>query len=660
MSRRKSEHTIKRQDNQDLLLSKMLNFWVLGVVLAVLLALNLGRDINRPFYGLHSWAEAHGPWHARVHLRCGLGYTKGFLTKSVGYPCTENPTRYLDHPQLGSLMTLPYYAIVGVHEWSYRSLNIALTIITLLLFLKILRGLVDDKTALLAGLFFCLFPVIGFFGVNFWLYPFTLWAIWNYLVIIKAVRDGPQPARLHKICLAVALFMMLQVSWEGFFFAMAIGIHYVCRCIYRRTFPKISLLAILAIAPLGSLALDFVILAAGHNWDFQRIMDLYKWRQGAAEVGTHDWSKWFETFWKFARTNFTVPILMAAILYLASRPLVFSIKTMSQKKCVGTARFLQFLLILLSLLVQLLMLTWCLREFRIREVRFGLLITVATYLAVLLADMLTAFYFKGTSRKRPVEIRKFPLFWLFLMPAVFQLFMLKGCLWRHQTWERPFCFFIAIAAAQGVMLLADILKKANKYLAIAAVLGLIALFSVYSVRGTKYYYGIRWQAPAKIEMFKKLNKDIPPDKALLSFESFVVDQHEAKGAFYRPEIGWYLDRDIVVARSVSDIREKAKTGKYPCYLIPKDAPWSQKTRVLAMQARRPDLSPAQRARFEQLFQQQRTAEVQRWRNLVTPLRGLYKYQLVPGEEQVLKNGEFYRAGMPDYLIFDLTSKAAAP
>ncbi|MHC4387063.1 MAG: glycosyltransferase family 39 protein, partial [Planctomycetota bacterium] len=207
MSKRTSERTVKQQENQDLL-KKVTDFWVLGGLLAILLAFTLGRDINRPFYGLHSWAEAHGPWHARVHLRCGLGYTKGFATKSVGYPCTENPTRYLDHPQLGSVMTLPYYAVFGVHEWSYRLLNIILTIIALLLLLKILRGLLDDKTALLAGLFFCLFPVIGYFGVNFWLYPFTLWAIWNYLVIIKAVRDGPEPAKLHKICLALALFMM--------------------------------------------------------------------------------------------------------------------------------------------------------------------------------------------------------------------------------------------------------------------------------------------------------------------------------------------------------------------------------------------------------------------------------------------------------------------
>ena len=591
MSKRTSERTVKQQESQDLL-KKVTNFWVLGGLLAVLLAFILGRDINRPFYGLHSWAEAHGPWHARVHLRCGLGYTKGFLTKSVGYPCTENPTRYLDHPQLSSLMTLPYYAIVGVHEWSYRSLNIALTIITLLLFLKILRGLVDDKAALLAGLFFCLFPVIGFFGVNFWLYPFTLWAIWNYLVIIKAVRDGPEPAKLHKICLAFALFMMLQVSWEGFFFAMAIGIHYVCRCIYRRTFPQISLLAILIIAPVGSLALDFVILAAGHNWDFKRIIALYKWRQGAAEVGRHDWGLWFEKFWEFAQTNFTVPILVAAIAYLTFGQLFVFMQPKPKKK----------------------------------------------------------------NEHRP---RQFPQFFLWLMPPVFQLFLLKGCLWRHQTWERPFCFFIAIAAAQGVMLLADILKRANKYVAIAAVLGLIALFSVYSVRGTNYYYGIRWQAPAKIEMLKMLNEKIPPDKGLLaSDESFIVYQHKAKGKFYRPEIGWYLDRPIALVLKPQAFQEKVKTGRYPFFLATPRPPVSSETRRLAQLARQPNLTLGERTRREGLLKQARTKEVREWQAFLGSLVNLYAYQHVPGQKGVEKYGEFYQAGMLDYLIFDLTSKAA--
>jgi len=566
------------------------SFWLLGGLLAVLLVFALGHDIARPFYGLHSWADAHGPWAARVHLKYGLGYTKGFSTRAVGYPPTEKPYRYLDHPQLSPLLNAGAMAVLGIHTWSLRAVNLMTTIVTLLLFLKILRGLLDDKTTLLAGLFFCLFPVIGYFGVNLWLYPLVLLAILCYLKRINEIENNPKRKTLYSFGLAFGLFFALQVNWEGFFFAMAIGIHYVCRCIHRRTFPEKSLLAILIIAPLGSLALDFIIMAAGHGWNFQRIIDLYKWRAGSGEMQKHDWGAWFAKFWEFAQTNFTLPIMITTIAYLTVGQLFVFMEPKPKKK----------------------------------------------------------------NRRRP---RQFPQFSLFLMPPVFQLFLLKGCLWRHQTWERPFCFFIAIAAAQGVMLLAHILKKANKYLAITAVLILVGLFSVYSVIGTSYYYGIRWQAPAKIKMFEMLKNKIPPDKALLSSESFIVHQHKAKGAFYRPEIAWHLDREIVVARTPAEIQQKAGTGRYLYYLIPRDAPWSQKAAGLARWVRQPNLTLSERARREQLFRQERLKEVQEWQGLLSSLVKLYKYQQIPGEKGATKYGKFYRAGMYDYMIFDLTSKA---
>jgi len=113
-SRTISGRPVKKDDNQNQS-SNIVGFWFCAGLLAVLLASILARDITRPFYGLHSWAEAHGPWAARVHLKYGLGYTHGFLTKAVGNPPTENPTRYLDHPQLSSLLNAVAMAVLGVH-----------------------------------------------------------------------------------------------------------------------------------------------------------------------------------------------------------------------------------------------------------------------------------------------------------------------------------------------------------------------------------------------------------------------------------------------------------------------------------------------------------------------------------------------------------------
>ncbi len=543
---------MKREDNLSRS-NESQSFWLCAGLLAVLAASILSRDITRPFYGLHSWADAHSPWAARVHVKYGLGYTKGFSTRAVGYPPIENPYRYLDHPQLPSLLNAAAMAVFGIHTWSLRAVNVAATIIALLVFIKILRALLDDRTALLAGFFFCLFPLIGYFGVGLWLYPFTLWALWNYLVIIKGIRAGPEPTKLHKIYLAFSLFMMLQLNWEGFFFAMAIGVHYLCHCIHRRTFPEKSLLAILIIAPLGSLALNFIIMAAGHGWDCQKIIELYKWRAGSGEMAKHDWGKWFAKFWEHAVTNFTTPVLITAIVYL----------TLGQ-------------------------------------------------LAVFMAA-------KPNTTNEPAS-RKFPQFWLFLMPPVFQMLLLKGCLWRHQTWERPFAPFIAIAAALAVMLLGDLLRKINKTLANAAMVTLVATIFVCCIIGTNYYYNIRWQAPAKIKMFDMLNQKIPPDKALLSFESFIVDQHKAKGAFYRPEIAWHLDRDIVEATSFEQVQKYARTGKYSYYLVP------------AVN----QLSP-----------------------LINELTKRYELlEIIPDEPGERKHGKFYRAGMMRYMIFDLSSKAS--
>jgi len=539
----KKEH----EQNQS---GSLLGFWFCAALLTILLGCILTRDITRPFYGLHSWAEAHGPWKARVHLRYGLGYTKGFMTNAVGNPPTENPTRYLDHPQLHSLLDAAAMAVLGINTWALRATNVLATVITLLLLLKILRRLIDDKTSLLAGLFFCLFPLIGYFGVNMWLYPLCFWAIWCYLVLIKALRNGPEPGAVYKWGLAAALFFALQMRWEGFFFALAIGVHYVFHCIRHRRFPEKTLLAILIVAPLSSLTLDFVILAAGQGWDFHRLAEIYKWRAGPAEVGTHEWPKWFAQFWEHAVTNFTLPILITTIVYLTFGQLFVFMQTSPDKQ----------------------------------------------------------------NKRRS---RQFPQFCLFLMPALFQLFLLKGALWRHQTWERPFAPFIAIAAAQAVMLLADMLKRSSKHLANAAVIFLVGLFFIYSVIGTNYYYGIRWQSPAKMKMFEMLKKNIPPDKALLSFESFIVDQHKAKGAFYRPEIAWHLDREVVVARSFAEIQKYAQTGRYPYYLVPTAG----------------QTSP-----------------------LIAQLRKNYKYQYVPGCPGQTKYGKFYKRGMMPHMIFDLTSR----
>ena len=483
------------------------NFWWFGILICLLPVAIMAIGIHRPFTGLHSWAEADSSLWARVHVKYGLGYTKGLCTQGLGEPPAKNPKRYLGHPQLPVLLNAGVMSVVGMNEAALRVVKIITTAAGLLLFLKILRRLSDDKTALLAGLLYAIFPItcyfgVGDFGFGGWITPVGFYGIWCYLVLTGALKDGPKPKPSHKWALAVSLFLMVQLSWTGFFYAFVIGSHYVLRCIGKRKFPEKDLLAVLVIAPVAGLVIVFGIMAAGWDWDFSRLWELYKWRSAKGEMEEFLWGSWLARLWEFMVTNYTWPILITAIVYLI---------------------FVQVMV------------------------------------------------FKSADSKdkeNERQLRRFPELYLFLMPGVLLLLVFKGLVWEHEYWQLPLSPFIAIAAALGVRLLADILKKIHRRLSAAGVVFLICVFLVFCGTGTIYYYNSIAFPPAVVKLFKILNERIPPNEKLLSYEDFIITQHEAKGSFYRPEIAWYLDREIVKATSAEQVEDATNTGKFSYYLIP--------------------------------------------------------------------------------------------
>jgi len=540
------------------------NFWLIGCLLVVLLGVTLSRDITRPFTGLHSWAQASGAWVTRSHVKYGLEYTKGVSTWAVGQPPVENPKRYWDHPQLSGLIASVFMRVFGINEWSSRIVSIIVAILTLLIFLNILRHLADDLTALLSGLILVLMPITGYFSLGGWASLMGFGAIWFYFKNIGVIGSENNLRKRHKVGLALTLFFALQFGWTGFFFAFGIGVHYVFRCIFRKQLPNWPLLAILVFVPALSLLVNFTVMAGGYDWDINKIRELYKWRSAKGEMQQmqgFDWSAWNAKFWEFAQTNFSTIILVLSITYL----------TLGQ---------------------------------------------------------LFVFMEPKPDAKTKRRSRQFPQFMLFFVIAMSQLFILKGCLWRHQSWERPFAPLFAISTALAILLVGDIFAKLHQKLRYAAIIVLVVIVSIFCVVGTNHYYSVRWQPQAKIDMFKKLNAVIPADKRLLSFEDFIVNQHKSKGGFIRPEIAWYLDREIDTARTLQEIQEKAKTGNYPYYLMP------------------------------MAYYDQQTAKY--LNQLSVQLRQIYKFEYVSGVAGVrTKDGKFLKAGMNPYMIFDLTSARTA-
>jgi len=534
-----------------------ISFKLCALLIGIILIVSFSRDITRPFYGLHSWGEASMAWRSRCYFKYPVSYTKMLSTWAVGDPPAQPAKHYLDWPQLGMFLRAVDMSIFGINEAAPRIGSIIRALFCLFFFLRILRGLTDDKTALLAGLMFVLFPLSQYFPVRDWYFPLSFLCIWFYLIVLGELKTERAATKRHYWGLGLSLFFIIQMSWSGFFYALAIGVHYVFRCLFRKRWPEKKLLAILIAAPISSMIINFVIMAAGHGWHVQKIIDLYKWRAGSGEMPEHIWSKWFLRVWEFGIDNFTLPILIMAIAYL----------TIGQ-------------------------------------------IYIWT---------------RGTDKenKKPEISGKFPCFWLFLLPGVFQLFLLKGTLWQHQYWERPFAPFIAISSAAGVLLVYNLLKKIHLRLAQAGFGIIMIIFISYCAIGANFYYSVRWQQPDKIEMFKKLNTMIPADKKLLSFDPFIVNQHEAKGAFYRPEVAWYLDRDIVPTQRLDEIEKLATTGEYPYYISQIEHRSSEAVKYLA----------------------QLNYQLNQKYNLV---------MRVPGRKgEVNERGKVVQAWMPTYLIFDL-------
>jgi hypothetical protein len=117
------------------------------------------------------------------------------------------------------------------------------------------------------------------------------------------------------------------------------------------------------------------------------------------------------------------------------------------------------------------------------------------------------------------------------------------------------------------MLLADLLAKTRPHLPKICTAVLVGIITISCIRGLNYYCSITHFSPEKVKLFKMLNERIPPDKMLLSFETLRVEQHSAKGAHYRPEVAWYLDREIVQATTLSETQQRAETGRFPYYLM---------------------------------------------------------------------------------------------
>lgn len=448
-------------------------------------------------FGLHDWARANEAWAARTQAHYGLAFTKGYRTVALGNPPSE-PIRYVSHPVLPTLIDGLSMKFLG-ERWYKLPIWLA-GLAGLCFFTALARKLLGDVRALLAAILICVFPLMTYFGDGNGLFFVSIWALWSYLHGV-----GVFPAPNQKACLvqlAAALFLMVQLSWVGVFFAAVIVGHYFIRLWRSHEKIRRPILAVILAAPALSVGSNFLVMLSGYDWNWTQIFSLFQWRFAQGERDAFAWGPWFRTFWDHAVANFTWPVLILGLCYCAWRVLVRIVRLGSSKP--GD-------------------------------------------------EMPAALAFAG--------------WWYFLLPGLLFLGLFKGLLWEHQYWLRPLTAFVAMAAASAL---------AGFYRSAAFLLGrrsslffstlILALLLAFCFSGTKAYFAVRWQSLRTIELFDYLQRQIPPDKALLSFKDLRPMQHKNKPRFLRPEYAWHLDRDVAAASSLEAIQTAG--DRYPIYFIP--------------------------------------------------------------------------------------------
>jgi hypothetical protein len=473
------------------------------VILFVMLA---ARDIDRPFYGLHSWDAAIPAWAARAHVNYGLGYTRGLCTLAVGNPPPATPQWYLDHPQLAVLLDAAAMKLFGVNERALRLEALLATALSLPLLVGLLSRLYGEGIAVLAGFLYVLFPITSFFYSacwTCWVLPCALVAWRSYLILIGDLVEPSPSRKLHMSLLGATLFIMLQLYWVGLFYAAAIGTHYILWCFSRRRYPDRALLLVLVLCPLSSFALDVGILLAGRGESWRSLVGLYTFRSHVSGTRGRDWNGWFAVQWKFLKSNFTLPVVLLLLVY----PVFALIERRRARKNPP-----------------------------------------------------------NRATGEPAARGGFHHAWLFVVPGVLNMVVFSEWFWAHQFVYMWLSVGVAIAGAFVILRLREALLAGGERLANVAMAAILAVIVGYCAAGLDSYYERRWRSSIEIDLMKRLNKETPPDHGLLTYRQYVIQDHPNKIAHYRPELAWYLDRPMVVARTLEEIERQEATGKFTYYL----------------------------------------------------------------------------------------------
>jgi len=237
------------------------------IVALLLLSVGIGDDYRLQ----HEDNNALWTLFAHSHLRLGLGATRGqdaFVLRSTGAV-----TFYAHHPPGPGLATAAALSLAGSDEPRVvRSTAIFFQLVSIGLFLRLVRRVSGDRVSLAAGLLVAVLPMGAFYGrmVNHETLALPAWI----LLVDQTLRYLDTARGRNLAGLVVSIVWGALVGWVSFFGAFAVFLWLVLRG--RSVAPDRWRAAALWIGASASLAFVLVLChllwASGGGWgELQRI-----------------------------------------------------------------------------------------------------------------------------------------------------------------------------------------------------------------------------------------------------------------------------------------------------------------------------------------------------------------------------------------------------
>ncbi len=194
---------------------------LIPLILFVLALFAVGRNLRKPFVGIHDWNGARYGNIARNYLRYSFFTTYFGQVENSGEVASKNFQYYTHYPPLLPVLISISYRIFGISEFATRLIPLLATVGTIVTLYLISRTIFNWEIGIMAGLLVLATPMIRYFGKNPVHEPLALFfALISFLgaTYVLEKRKGGW------VLVFLGLILISLTNWSGVFLALGLTI----------------------------------------------------------------------------------------------------------------------------------------------------------------------------------------------------------------------------------------------------------------------------------------------------------------------------------------------------------------------------------------------------------------------------------------------------